>query len=101
MHRLGALAADEIEALLAARRAELKPQDRKLVARLAQGAVGRALNFDLAAYLASRQDALIILRTALKEPDYSTLFRATETYRGGRRWPGEDSESSARAGQPV
>ena len=24
-----------------------------------------------------------MLRTALQEPDYSTLFRATETYRGG------------------
>jgi DNA polymerase-3 subunit delta' len=83
VHRLGALPADEIEALLAARRPELKPQDRKLVARLAEGAIGRALTFDLDAYLASRKDALIILNTALKDPDYSTLFRATETYRAG------------------
>jgi DNA polymerase-3 subunit delta' len=83
MHRLGALPADEIETLLAARRPELKPQDRKLVARLAEGAIGRALTFNLDAYLASRKDALIILHTALKDPDYSTLFRATETYRAG------------------
>jgi len=83
VHRLGALPVAEIEAMLAARRPELKPQDRSLVARLAQGAVGRALSFDLAAYLTSRQDALIILRTALGDPDFSTLFRATETYRGG------------------
>ncbi len=33
--------------------------------------------------MASRQDALIVLRTALREPDYSTLFQATEKYRGG------------------
>jgi DNA polymerase-3 subunit delta' len=83
LHRLGAIPAAELETLLAQRRPELKPNDRKLVARLAEGAVGRALNFDLPAYLAGRQDALVILRTALREPDYSTLFRATETYRAG------------------
>jgi DNA polymerase-3 subunit delta' len=97
LYRLGALPAAEIEALLAERRPELKPQQRALVARLAEGAVGRALTLDMEAYLASRQDALLMLRTALLEPgvpgdrssspgwepDYSTLFRATETYRGG------------------
>ncbi|MFP5237900.1 MAG: ATP-binding protein [Acidobacteriota bacterium] len=89
LYRLGALPAEEIEALLATRRPELKPQDRKLVARLAEGAVGRALKLDLAAYLASRQDALIVLRTALREPDYSSLFRATETYRAGAEGQGK------------
>jgi DNA polymerase-3 subunit delta' len=83
MHRLGALAASDLEALLAQRRPELKPQDRALAARLAEGAVGRALTMDLGVYLASRQDALTLLNTALREPDYSTLFRATETYRAG------------------
>jgi DNA polymerase-3 subunit delta' len=83
IHRLGALPAAELESLLAARRPELKPKDRALAARLAEGAVGRALTLDLAAYLASRQDALILLRTALREPDYSQLFHATETYRAG------------------
>lgn len=83
LHQLGALSPAEIEALLAERRPELKPPQRALVARLAEGAVGRALSFDLEAYLASRQDALIILRNALRDPDYSQLFRATETYRGG------------------
>lgn len=83
MHRLGALPAAEIEKLLASRRPELKPQERTLAARLAEGAVGRALNLNLDVYLASRQDALIILHSALKEPDYSQLFRATETYRAG------------------
>jgi DNA polymerase-3 subunit delta' len=83
MHRLGAIPTAELETLLAQRRPELKAQDRALVARLAEGAVGRALKFDLGVYLASRQDALVILKTALREPDYSTLFRATETYRAG------------------
>ena len=83
IHRLGALPASELESLLAQRRPELKPQERALAARLAQGAVGRALSLDLDVYLASRQDALLILRTALREPDYSELFHATESYRAG------------------
>jgi DNA polymerase-3 subunit delta' len=45
--------------------------------------VGRALAIDLDVYLASRQDALAILRTALREPDYTQLFHATESYRAG------------------
>jgi DNA polymerase-3 subunit delta' len=83
LYRLEALPAAEIEALLAERRPELKPQERALAARLAEGAIGRALTLNLEAYLTSRQDALLVLRTALREPDYSTLFRTTETYRGG------------------
>jgi DNA polymerase-3 subunit delta' len=81
--RLGALPPAEIDALLAARRPELKPAQRTLVGRLAEGAAGRALGFDLPAYLASRQDALTILHTSLAEPDYSALFRMTESYRAG------------------
>ena len=83
LYRLGALPAGEIEQLLAERRPELKAQQRALAARLAEGAVGRALTLDLDAYLASRKDALLVLRTGLREPDYSELFRATEAYRGG------------------
>ena len=83
MHRLGPLPSAELEALLLERRSQMKREDRALVARLAEGAVGRALTLDLAAYQASRQDALVVLRTALREPDYSQLFRVTETYRAG------------------
>jgi DNA polymerase-3 subunit delta' len=83
LHQLGAIPASDLEALLAQRRPELKAQDRALAARLAEGAVGRALTIDLGVYLASRQDALILLRTALREPDYSALFHATESYRAG------------------
>lgn len=83
VHRLGALPAAELETLLAERRPELKARDWALAARLAEGAVGRALAMDLGAYLASRQDALVILRNALREAEYAQLFRVTETYRGG------------------
>jgi DNA polymerase III subunit delta' len=85
--RLGALPAEQIEALLAERRGDWKPKQRSLVARLAEGAVGQAIGFDLEGYLASRQDALVILYNATsegtKETDYGTLFRVTETYRAG------------------
>ena len=83
IHRLGALPAAELEALLARRRPQLKPSDRALASRLAEGAVGRALTLDLGVYLASRQDALILLRNALREPDYSQLFHSTDGYRAG------------------
>lgn len=81
--RLGASPLEEIEALLAERRKDWRPAQRALVARLAMGAVGQALLFDLEAYLASRADALLILRHALGEPDFSALFRTTESYRAG------------------
>jgi len=83
VHRLGAIPAAELEGLLALRRPTLKAQERALAARLAEGAVGKALTLDLGVYLASRQDALVLLRTALREPDYSQLFHATESYRAG------------------
>jgi DNA polymerase-3 subunit delta' len=81
--RLSAIPLDQIEKLLAERRTDWRSAQRSLVARLAQGAVGQALGFDLEGYLASRADALLILRNALRDPDYSALFRMTETYRAG------------------
>jgi DNA polymerase-3 subunit delta' len=83
VHRLGAIASSDLEALLLKRRPLLRQADRALAARLAEGAVGRALTIDLAVYLASRQDALILLRTALREPDFTQLFQATDKYRAG------------------
>ena len=56
---------------------------RELVARLSCGALGRARGFDLNGYLAARQDALLILKTAIAGADHSDLFRATESYRAG------------------
>jgi len=81
MVRLAALPIGEIEALLATRRSDWKPAQRSLVARLSEGAVGRALGFPLESYLASRQEALVLLRSATI--DSSTLFRLTESYRAG------------------
>ena len=81
--RVGGLAAEELETLLADRRPEWEPGLRRLVARLAQGAAGRALGFDLPAYTAARTDALILLRSAVTDPDHGALFRMTETYRAG------------------
>jgi DNA polymerase III subunit delta' len=83
IHRLGAIPASDLESLLAQRRPELKQPDRALAARLAEGAVGRALTIDLGVYVSSRQDALVLLRTALRDPDYTQLFHATESYRAG------------------
>jgi len=105
--RLGALPIDEIEGLLIARRPDVAPKQRALIARLAQGAAGRALGFDLEGYTAARADALIFLRNAAAastesggpssprsgrvgpeahgpaEPDHTALFKMTETYRAG------------------
>jgi DNA polymerase-3 subunit delta' len=86
--RLGAVPPEQIEAMLAEQRKDWKPKQRALVARLAEGAIGQALGFDLEGYLASRQDALVILANATSEQasqdaDYGALFRVTETYRAG------------------
>ena len=83
LYRLGAVSLDMLEQLLAERRPELKGARRTLAARMAEGAVGAALAFDSEAYIASRQDAMLLLRTALREPDFSALFRVTDIYRGG------------------
>jgi DNA polymerase III subunit delta' len=81
--RLGALPVEEIEMLLADRRPDVPQKQRTLIARLAQGAAGKALGFDLDAYTAARADALLLLRNAAAEPDHTALFKMTETYRAG------------------
>lgn len=82
MTRLGALPAEEIAQLLEGRRSA-SARDRELLARLSEGAVGRALSLDLGAYIAARNDALTLLRTAERGRDHAALFKATETYRAG------------------
>jgi DNA polymerase-3 subunit delta' len=81
--RLSSLAPETVEAYLAGTRKELKPPERKLVARLCGGGLGRARGFDLAQYVAARQDALALLGPGLDEKDHSELFRATDGYRAG------------------
>ncbi len=95
MHvRLAPLTAAEVEQYLASVRPEWKPRERALVARVCGGGLGRARSFDLAAYLAARQDALTLLGPALRTAtrsglgrteagDHTDLFRVTDTYRSG------------------
>jgi DNA polymerase-3 subunit delta' len=80
---LAPLPVTEMEALLAERRPGWNPRQRALVARLSGGAVGRALKFDLDAYVEARNHALTILNGALSAGDHSALFQATEQYRAG------------------
>src|ERR1700683_3191040 len=67
---LGAVPVDEVERYLAKQRPDWSPKQRALVARLSEGAVGRARGFDLAAYTAARQNALTILNSALRAADH-------------------------------
>jgi DNA polymerase-3 subunit delta' len=58
-----------------------------LVSRLSEGAIGRALSFDLESYIAARNHALIMLKSALggngNDNAHTELFKTTETYRSG------------------
>jgi DNA polymerase-3 subunit delta' len=80
---LGALTSEDIEQDLAEQHPEWTAKQRALVARLSEGAVGRARGFDLAKYTASRAHALTILTSVLRTGDHSELFKVTETYRPG------------------
>ena len=80
---LGALPSEEIERYLAEHQPEWKAEQRALVARLSEGAVGRARSFDLAAYTAARDHALAILNSALRGGEHGELFKITESYRPG------------------
>jgi len=80
---LGALPSEDIEQDLAEEHPEWTAKQRALVARLSEGAVGRARVFDLAKYTASRAHALTILTSVLRTGDHSELFKVTETYRPG------------------
>jgi DNA polymerase-3 subunit delta' len=80
---LCALSLEEVEQYLAKNRSDWTPKQRSLVARLSEGAVGRARSFDLPAYVAARANALVILNSALRAGDHSELFKITETYRAG------------------
>jgi DNA polymerase III subunit delta' len=80
---LHALSPEEIERGLAQRHPTWKPSHRSLVARLSEGAVGKARSFDLAAYTAARDHALAILHSALRDGEHSELFKITESYRPG------------------
>jgi len=80
---LAALPVDAVERYLAEHRPEWKPQQRALVARLSEGALGRARGFDVDTYVAARGDALAILNSALLGGEHTGLFKITESYRPG------------------
>src|SRR5271154_1693413 len=80
---LGALSAAEIEEYLGEQRPEWKAQQRALVARLSEGALGRARGFDVETYVAARADALAVLNSALLGGEHTQLFKITESYRAG------------------
>jgi DNA polymerase-3 subunit delta' len=82
MIQLAPLPVAELESLLAKGQPSLGDKQRRLVARLAEGAYGRAQSFDLTAYLAARTEALTVLHAARSE-DHSALFKTTEAYRAG------------------
>jgi DNA polymerase III subunit delta' len=84
MHlRLSPLPAGEVEQYLAEMRPDLKAGERALIARVCGGGLGRARNFELASYLAARQDALTLLGPAMGSKEHGDLFRTTDTYRSG------------------
>ena len=98
---LAALTAEEIEADLAKVRPEWQSAQRALVARLSEGAVGRARGFDLEGYTAARAHALAILKSALSSSnqgssnqggEHSELFKITETYRPGAEGRGKTEQ---------
>lgn len=80
---LSALPVEEVECYLAEQRPEWKAPQRALVARLSEGALGRARSFDLDAYVTARADALAILNSALVGGEHTQLFKITESYRAG------------------
>jgi DNA polymerase-3 subunit delta' len=80
---LGVVPVEEVERHLAEHRPEWKPQQRALVARLSEGALGRARSFDVDAYVTARADAMAILNSALLGGEHTQLFKITESYRAG------------------
>jgi DNA polymerase-3 subunit delta' len=80
---LGALPFTEIESRLGQLRPDWNARQRALVARLSEGAIGRALSFNLESYVAARGHALVMLKSALGAGDHTELFKVTESYRAG------------------
>jgi len=80
---LAALAPEQIEQYLSKQKSEWNSKQRALVAQLCEGGVGRARTFDLETYAAARQQALVMLSSAVRGSEHSELFKVTETYRAG------------------
>ena len=82
-YALAPLTTEEVVTDLAQVHPEWTLKQRALVARLSNGAIGRARTFNLTEYAAARKHALTVLQSAVLSNDHSELFRTTDTYRGG------------------
>jgi DNA polymerase-3 subunit delta' len=82
--RFQPLAATEIEEHLA-REKKLSQKDARVLARLAQGSIGRALGVDLENYRARREAMLGILNALVLTGDRARLLRAAEEMNDARR----------------
>jgi DNA polymerase-3 subunit delta' len=80
---LTALPPEDIEQYLSKKKSEWNSRQRALVAQLCEGAVGKARSFDLETYTVARQQALVILNSAVRGSEHSELFKVTDTYRAG------------------
>ena len=87
---LEALTAEEIERDLERHRPEWKAAQRALVARLSEGAVGRARGFDLEGYTAARAHALAILKSALAGGEHTRVVQDYRDVSSGGRGTRED-----------
>jgi DNA polymerase-3 subunit delta' len=82
-YALAPLTTEDVASDLGHAHPEWTLKQRQLVARLSNGAIGRARTFNLAEYASARKDALLMLQSAVDARDHSELFRTTDTYRGG------------------
>lgn len=89
---LTALPVEEVERYLAEQRPEWMAPQRALVARLSEGALGRARTFNVDAYVTARADALAILNSALLGSEHTQLFKITESYRAGAEGRGKTEQ---------
>jgi DNA polymerase III subunit delta' len=82
-YALAPLATEEVVNDLGHAHPDWTLKQRQLVARLSNGAIGKARTFNLGGYATARNDALTILNTAMEAKDHSELFKTTDAYRGG------------------
>ncbi|MBV9959359.1 MAG: DNA polymerase III subunit delta' [Acidobacteria bacterium] len=83
--RFAPLAAAEIERYLRQQDKKLAAADAQLIAHVARGSIGRALNTDLKAYQAQRTAMLEILDALVRTKDRARLLRAAEELTDARR----------------
>jgi DNA polymerase-3 subunit delta' len=79
--RFAPIASDEIEKYLAEEPAASKkvsPNDAELLARIAQGSIGKALSTNLDSYKQQREQMLAVLESVAAKPDRARLLKIAE-----------------------